>query len=124
MLLSCFEDRKATRPSTLLSIYLTFSILFEATQVRTAWLPQYNHVAVDQSATVGIQIVMLFLEAEPKVPYLMSPYKVYPAEATSGFWNLNFVWWLNKLFAKDFRQLMNTQDLFETDSNLTSEVLD
>ncbi|PVH80975.1 putative multidrug resistance protein [Cadophora sp. DSE1049] len=123
LLLSHFEDRKATRPSTLLNIYLVLSILFDAAEVRTLWTVQYNHVAAVQSASIGVKIGMLFLEARQKGPYLLQPYKDYPPEATSGFWNLTFVWWLNRLFITGFQKLMTTQDLFDIDRNLTSEVV-
>jgi len=123
LILSYLEDKKATRPSTVLNIYLLLSILLDASQVRTLWLIDYDHVAAVQSAAIGIKIVMLLLEARSKVPHLMGPYKDYPPEATSGIWNLSFVWWLNRLFATGFRKLMTTQDLFDIDRDLTSEVL-
>ena len=123
LLLSHFEDRKATRPSTLLNIYLVLSIIFDAAEVRTLWTIQYIHVAAVQSASIGVKIGMLFLEARQKGPYLLKPYKDYPPEATSGFWNLTFVWWLNRLFIIGFQKLMTTQDLFDIDRNLTSEVV-
>jgi ATP-binding cassette subfamily C (CFTR/MRP) protein 1 len=123
LILSYLEDRKAIRPSTVLNIYLTFSVLFDATQVRTTWLIHNNHVAAVQSATIGIKIVMLFLEAQQKVPHLIKPYQDYPPEATSGIWNLSLVWWINKLSVKGFRKLITTQDLFDIDRDLTSEEL-
>lgn len=107
----------------MLNIYLLLSILLDSTQVRTLWLIDYGHVAAAQSAAIGIKIAMLLLEAQTKVPHLMAPYKDYPPEATSGIWNLSFVWWLNRLFVKGFRKLMTTQDLFDIDRDLTSEVL-
>ncbi|KAH7413379.1 ABC transporter family protein [Cadophora sp. MPI-SDFR-AT-0126] len=123
LLLSHFEDRKATRPSTLLNIYLVLSTLFEAAEIRTLWTVQHDHIAAVQSASIGVKIGMLFLEARQKRPYLLQPYKDYPPEATSGFWNLTFVWWLNRLFIIGFQKLLTTQDLFDIDRNLTSKVV-
>lgn len=124
LLLSHFEGRKATRPSTLLNVYLVLSILFDAAGVRTLWNlhGQYKNVAAVQSASIGVKISMLLLEARQKGPYLLQPYRDYPPEAKSGFWNLSFVWWLNRLFITGFRKLMTTQDLFDIDRDLRSEV--
>ncbi|KAK0112722.1 hypothetical protein ONS95_014458 [Cadophora gregata] len=122
LLLSHFEDRKAARPSTLLNVYLLLSVLFDAAAVRSLWTVKYNHVAAVQSASIAVKIGMLFLEAKQKSQYLLHPYRDYPPEATSGFWNLSFVWWLNKLFVTGFQKLMTTQDLFDIDRNLTSKV--
>ena len=125
LLLSHFEDRKATKPSTLLNMYLVLSILFDAAEARTLWSlhGRHKHVAAVQSASIGVKIGMLLLEARQKGPYLLQPYRNYPPEAKSGFWNLTFVWWLNRLFITGFNKLMTTQDLFDIDRNLTSEVV-
>jgi hypothetical protein len=121
--LSYAEDRKSAGPSTLLNVYLLFSTLFDATQVRTLWLTNRTNVAVVQSAGIAIKIIMLCLEAQPKTSYLKQHYKDYPPEATSGILNLSFVWWLNRLFVAGFRKLMTTQDLFDIDHALKSEIL-
>ncbi|KAG4423435.1 hypothetical protein IFR04_003402 [Cadophora malorum] len=125
LLLSHFEDRKATRPSTLLNVYLVLSILFDAAEARTLWnlQGQYKNIAAVQSASIGVKIGMVLLEARQKGSYLLQPYRDYPPEARSGFWNLTFVWWLNRLFITGFNKLMTTQDLFDIDRNLTSEVV-
>lgn len=95
LILSYFEQKKATRPSILLNVCLLFSILFNATQVRTLCLIGYDNIAAVQTASSGIKISMLFLEAQTKVPYLIPPYDKCPTEATSGIFNLSFLWWLN-----------------------------
>lgn len=121
--LSYAEDRKSTRPSVLLNVYLLFSIIFDATQDRTLWLTKRTNAAVAMSASIGIKIVMLFLEERAKTPYLKPPYKDWPPEVTSGILNLSFVWWLNKLFVKGFRKLITTDDLYGLDPGLASETL-
>jgi ATP-binding cassette subfamily C (CFTR/MRP) protein 1 len=121
--LSYAEDRKTARPSTLLNIYLLFSSLFDATQVRTLWLTDRIHVAAVESASIGVKIMMLVLEAHPKRSYLKPPYKDYPPEEISGILNLSLVWWLNGLFVTGFRKLMTTQDLFDIDQSLRSDAV-
>lgn len=110
--LSYVEDRKSTRPSSLLISYLLFSIFFDATQVRTLWLTRRDEIAAVQSTSIGTKIFMLFFEARPKVSYLRSPYREYPPEATSGILNLSLVWWLNSLFLTGYQKLIVSQDLF------------
>ena len=122
-LLSFVEDRKSERPSSLLSIYLLFSTVFDATQVRTLWITDRTDVAGVQSASIGVKILMLCLEAQAKTSYLKQPYRGYPPEATSGILNLSFVWWLNKLFVVGFRKLITSQELFDIDQALRSKVL-
>lgn len=121
--LSYAEDRRSTRPSTLLNVYLLFSVLFDVTQDRTLWLTGRTDIAAVMSASIGIKIVMLFLEARSKISYLKSPYKDLPPEATSGILNLSFVWWLNGLFATGFQKLLTVDDLSELDCALSSESL-
>jgi ATP-binding cassette subfamily C (CFTR/MRP) protein 1 len=121
--LSYAEDRKSARPSTLLNVYLLFSSLFDATQVRTLWLTDRIHVAAVESASIGVKIMMLVFEAQPKKSYLKPPYKDYPPEETSGILNLNLVWRLNSLLVTGFRKPMTTQDLFDIDESRRSEAL-
>ncbi|KAJ5660981.1 ABC transporter integral membrane type 1 [Penicillium longicatenatum] len=118
--LSCVEDTKSTSPSSLLTIYLLFSILFDATQVRTLWFTHRVSIAAVQSAVLGIKIAMLLLENREKTSYLKSPYKEYPPEATRGIVNLSFVWWLNRLFLAGYRKIIGSQDLFALEPGLSS----
>ncbi|KAH8423784.1 uncharacterized protein LDX57_001542 [Aspergillus melleus] len=119
--LSCVEDTKSHRPSTILALYLLFSVFLDATQVRTLWLTQSVAPAAVQSCVLATKLTMLVLETREKKFYLKSPYKDYPPEATSGILNLSFVWWLNGLFQTGYRKLMGAQDLFELDPGLASD---
>jgi hypothetical protein len=109
--LSYAEERKSARPSTLLNVYLLFSSLFDATQVRTLWLTYRIHVAAVESASIGVKTMMLVFEAQPKRPYLKPPYKDYAPEEISGILHLSRVWRLNSRFITGFRKLMTMQDL-------------
>ncbi|KAE8415945.1 putative multidrug resistance protein [Aspergillus pseudocaelatus] len=118
--LSYVEDRKSTRPSSLLTIYLLLSILFDATQVRTSWLTHRIPMAAVQSAITGTKLAMLLLEMRGKASYLKSPYRDYPPEATSGIVNLSFVWWINRLFMTGYQKLMGNRDLDDLEPGLAS----
>ncbi|KAJ5209119.1 ABC transporter integral membrane type 1 [Penicillium cf. viridicatum] len=118
--LSYVEDIKSTRPSSLLTVYLLLSILFDATQIRTLWLTHRVAIAAVQSAVLGTKIAMLVLENREKTSYLKSPYKEYPPEATCGIINLSFVWWLNRLFLAGCRKIIRSRDLFALEPSLSS----
>ncbi|KAF7620678.1 hypothetical protein AFLA_005980 [Aspergillus flavus NRRL3357] len=118
--LSYVEDRKSTRPSSLLTVYLLLSILFDATQARTLWLTHRIPTAAVQSASTGTKLAMLLLEMREKTFYLQAPYRDYPPEATSGIVNLSFVWWINRLFITGYRKLMGNRDLYDLEPGLAS----
>ncbi|KAJ6139789.1 ABC transporter integral membrane type 1 [Penicillium samsonianum] len=118
--LSYVEDIKSTRPSSLLTVYLLLSVLFDATQIRTLWLTHRVAIAAVQSAILGTKLAMLLLETREKTSYLKSPYKEYPPEATCGIVNLSFVWWLNRLFLTGCRKIIGSGDLFALEPGLSS----
>ncbi|PYH89693.1 putative multidrug resistance protein [Aspergillus ellipticus CBS 707.79] len=120
--LSHVEDRKSIRPSSLLTIYLLFTILFDATQVRTLWMTHRVAIAWVQTAIIGTKIAMLVLETREKTPYLKTPYNQYFPEATRGIINLSFVWWMNSLFITGYRKVIGSRDLFDLDPDLASAV--
>ena len=118
--LSYVEDIKSTCPSSLLTVYLLLSILFDATQARTLWLTHRVAIAAVQSAIFGTKLTMLLLETREKTSYLKSPYKEYPPEATSGIVNQSFVWWLNRLFLTGYQKIIESEDLFALEPGLGS----
>lgn len=118
-----FEMEKATRPSTILIIYLLFSVVFDATQIRTLWMAHRTSIAAVQTASMALKSGLLILESQSKASYLNLPYRDYPSEAQSGILNLSLVWWLNQLFITGFQKLMTTSDLFALHPKLGSEVL-
>lgn len=116
-----FETQKATRPSAILIIYLLFSVVFDAIQIRTLWLTHRTSIAAVQTASIAPKMGLLILESQSKSSYLKPPYSDYPPEAQSGILNVSFVWWLNQLFIKGFRKLMTTSDLSALHPKLSSE---
>jgi len=71
MLLTCFEHIKSTKPSSLISTYLLFSLVFDAAQTRTLFLRggQPSLAAVSTTST-AIKVAMLILESKSKRAYL------------------------------------------------------
>ncbi|KAE8381911.1 putative multidrug resistance protein [Aspergillus bertholletiae] len=117
------EDRRSSRPSTLLNVYFLSSTLCDAIQARTLWLNHQSSMATFLTAIVGMKAILLCLESQSKVDYLRSPYSKLPPESTSGIINLSLFWWLNTLFRMGYRQLITTQDLFDMDPSLKADAL-
>ena len=61
--ISNLEHSRSVRPSSLLSVYLLFSILFDATQLRTLYLRHELSTIVGLStATLVVEILLFLLE--------------------------------------------------------------
>lgn len=122
--LSYVEHSRSVAPSTLLNVYLLFSLVFDLVQARTLYLRHDDTpIAAVFSAMIGIKAALLFLESLGKRSYLKKPYRELPPESISGIFNQSFFWWLNSLFIGGFRRLLSFDDLFTIDGELTSEGL-
>jgi hypothetical protein len=80
-------------------------------------------IAIVTAIAVGVKLVLLVLEAVEKRDILKPEYKGCPPEATAGFWNRAFFWWLNPLFKKGFSSILSVEDLNVLDKELSSERL-
>ncbi|RAH71082.1 P-loop containing nucleoside triphosphate hydrolase protein [Aspergillus aculeatinus CBS 121060] len=122
--LTALEHDRSLRPSSLLSIYLLLSTLFDAVQVRTLFIRHFpSPLEALAAASVALKLVLLMLEAQSKRKYLKSPYRVVSPESTSGIFARTVFWWLNGLFLRGFRKLLTVENLFPTDEALNSSRL-
>ncbi|GKZ33772.1 hypothetical protein AbraIFM66950_003807 [Aspergillus brasiliensis] len=120
-ILSTIEHDRSVRPSSLLSIYLLLSTLFDAVQVRTLFIRHYpSSLGALSATTVALKLLLLALEAQNKRSYLKEPHLAIPPESTSGVFARTVFWWLNRLFVNGFRKLLTLEDLFPTDQDLDS----
>ncbi|PYH46216.1 P-loop containing nucleoside triphosphate hydrolase protein [Aspergillus saccharolyticus JOP 1030-1] len=119
--LSAIEHDRSVRPSSLLSVYLILSTLFDAVQVRSLFIRHYpSPLPALAAATVALKLLLLALESQSKRAYLKSAFRTTPPESTSGILARTVFWWLNRLFMKGFRKLLTIEDLFPTDRDLSS----
>lgn len=122
--LSNLENNRSTRPSLLICTYLLLSTLLDIAQTRTLWLQHRNtKLSVLFTSSVLAKVVLLWLEAFEKRSFLKEPYNKYPPEALAGVLNTSFFWWLNTLIQKGHRNIINLDDLFDTDKALSSSSL-
>ncbi|PGH27295.1 hypothetical protein AJ80_01005 [Polytolypa hystricis UAMH7299] len=124
-ILSYIEHTRSVRPSTILSAYLFFSILFDIVQARTLWLRlDEKTVAAIFTASLTVKIVMLMLESVGKRRLLFAGYEHLAVESTSGVFNRSLFWWLNGLLRNGFRRLLSIHDLCEIEERFSSVVLE
>lgn len=121
LILSWVEDERSVRHSSLLAIYLLFTLLFDIVQTRSLWL-SYGNLLVPSlfTANVAVKTAMVLFESLGKQKHLIGFYQDLPPESTSGIVNRSFMWWLNRLFSTGFRSLLTTEDLDYLDKSLES----
>jgi ATP-binding cassette subfamily C (CFTR/MRP) protein 1 len=112
---------RSVRPSSLLSVYLLFSCLFDAVQVRTLFLSHADKVIPSLlSLSIALRLVLLTIECRNKRPWLRAQYQTLPPEATAGVVSRSILWWLNPLFLDGMRTLLKPDQLYALDPDLES----
>jgi len=116
---SYLEHTRSVRPSTILTLCLFFSLLFDVARARTLWV-MYGTASVAGlfTATVPVKLCILLLELRGKRSLIQPSEKPYPPEATSGIISRSLFWWLNPLFLRGFREALSVEKLFDVDKYL------
>ena len=125
--LSWIQDARSVKPSSLLVLYLLFTLLFDVAQARTLWLQDaqsLTSIPAVFTAAVGIKTVFLLLEMQEKRQYLKPAYRDLPPESTSGVVNRSLMWWINNLLWRGFCSLLTLEDLYSLDEDLGSAKLE
>lgn len=123
-ILSWYEHSRSVRPSSILDMYLSLSILFDVARTRTLWLlGQERVIAIIFTCTVALRVMMIVLESTEKRSILTAPYRAYPQEATSGAFSRSIFFWLSSLFYNGYTKVLTLKDLFPLDTDLYSEGL-
>jgi ATP-binding cassette subfamily C (CFTR/MRP) protein 1 len=87
-LLSYTEHGRSLRPSSVLGVYLFFSLLFDIVRVRTLWLIGNDNVIARLFTTsVVLKAGILILEAKEKREYLSGDDKLKGPEELSGIFS-------------------------------------
>ena len=121
-LVSYFEHYRNSRPSSIIGIYLTVSVVFNAARVRTLF-------ATDGARPLGIMLLvatvikssLLVLELKEKREMLIAKEEFNAPEATSGFFNRLVFWWLNPLLLRGYKTPLQEDSLFEVQPSLIGE---
>jgi len=113
--LSKSEHVRSIRPSSLLNLYLLFSLGLDFIRMRTLVKIQFDTLIASLSAAaMATKASLLFLEAQNKRAYFSSADSDRPPQEISGIFNRSVFWWLNSLFLQGER---HTNDLPNSFSN-------
>ena len=123
-LLSHVEHTRSVRPSVILNTYLFFSLLFDATQVRTLWLLGGNHAtAITLTVAIVVKAAIALLEAQGKGSLLSPSFQGISPESLSGIYSRSMFWWLNRLLNTGWQKVLVFKDLYALHEELDSESL-
>jgi ATP-binding cassette, subfamily C (CFTR/MRP), member 1 len=112
------------RTSTLLNIYLIFTVLFDAARSRSFSLnPYHDMISILFTTRVGVKLFLAIFESRGKSNILLPQYADMSPEAQAGIVNRAFFWWQNPLFLKGYSNTLTVDDLFQLDKHLKSEYL-
>lgn len=122
--LSYAEHVYSYRPSTVLNLFLLFSILFDGARTRTLWLQGYNRsAAIAAIVATVLKIVILAVEAIEKRGFLRPQYRALPPEVTSGIFSRWAFWWQLPLFRAGFSKKLEIEALFPLGKHFKSSYL-
>lgn len=125
--LSWLENSRSARPSVLLSVYLSVTLLFDIAATRTTWLlstVQAGDLHARLSTCVLFaKFLLLGFEVQQKTRWLSWDLKEHSPEETSGLYSLGAFFWLNKLFMKGFRGVLSIDKLYPLDQALAADTM-
>ncbi|PVH99185.1 putative ABC multidrug transporter [Periconia macrospinosa] len=126
--LSILEHSRNPRPSVLLSIYLSLTVLLDISQARTLFLSSTVRLEKAYSrlfcTTVAFKTLVLLLEAKQKTQWtLWRDHKEHSPEETSNIFNLGVFYWLNNLFRQGYEKILAVENLYPLDSAFDAESL-
>ncbi|KAK7192380.1 Canalicular multispecific organic anion transporter 1-like protein 2 [Paraphaeosphaeria sporulosa] len=127
VVLSIIDHSRSPRPSLLLSVYLSVTMLLDAAEARTLFLSADGKPEVIYSslfcATVALKVLILLLEAKQKTSWVHWDEKEHSPEETSGLFSIGVFFWLNEMFMLGYRKVLSVDDLYPLDKALDSKAL-
>jgi ATP-binding cassette subfamily C (CFTR/MRP) protein 1 len=124
LFLSHAEHARTVQPSTVINVYLLFTLLFDCVVSRSLWLADNDStISALFTLTIAIKLFVLTSEAWEKRSILLSQYQHLSPEATSGILARSIFWWLNSFMRTGFTRSLSTHDLFPVHSSLAARTL-
>ncbi|KAK4164429.1 canalicular multispecific organic anion transporter 1 [Cladorrhinum sp. PSN259] len=126
--LSYLEHSRSPRPSLFLNGYLFVTILLDISQSRTLWLASTKSAefafAKLFTTSVAFKALLIILESQSKARWIINwDRKSHSPEETTGLYGLGALFWLNKLFLRGYRKILDLDDLFPLDRSMAAEKL-
>ncbi|KAF4592615.1 ABC transporter [Ophiocordyceps camponoti-floridani] len=118
-LTSYMEHLRSARPSTLLSVYLSITILTDMARVRTLFfMPGSRTLAGLVLASLLVKVVIFGLESTEKRQILREEWKNASPEDVGGFYNRALFAWLNSMLRRGFHSLLTVSTLPSLDEEM------
>lgn len=125
--LSVVDHSRSPRPSVLLNIYLSLTLLLDIAQARTLFIhsDEMSDIAYSSlfTAAVAFKAVLLLLEAKTKARWVRWNEKEHSPEETSSLFSLGVLFWLNKLFHLGHTKVLGVEDLYPLDVEIDAKLL-
>lgn len=122
LVLSFVDHRQSHRPSTLLSLYLSSSVLFGIAKTRTIWLiePRALPIPVLTAVILGLTLTALLLESTQRSVKTSSGGQNLAPEQLGGFWSRTVFAWLSPALGAGYARVLALDDLPILDTELES----
>ena len=116
---SHLEHLRSIRPSTVINVFLIFTLLFDLVRLRTLYFMPISHTTtVLFAVSWAIKATILGLEATEKRSLLKKKYEYSPIESTSGVLNRAMFWWLNGLLWRGSKGILTVDSLPALDNDI------
>lgn len=117
--ISYFEHRRSLRPSTLLVLFFSITLLCDAAHVRTTFLLPDSNIEADLGLTsLLVKLILLILELIGKDRLVQSEFQDGSPEATASIANRALFAWINRLLWRGSRKRLAIEDLLPLDAEL------
>ncbi|KAK6343113.1 hypothetical protein TWF718_008486 [Orbilia javanica] len=118
-IVSSHEHVRNIRPSSLISLALTVSIVFDIIRARTFININFDNLLTALfTASIASKASVLLLEAKDKRIFLRSPDTEKPPEETSGLFSRSVFWWLTPLLRTGYSKILSFSDLWHLDDRI------
>lgn len=122
--LSYMQHSKSLRPSGFICIYLLATLLLDVSIYFTLWnMDHLKAPAVFYVVSMGIKLLLLFLELRSKQRILLPEWHAEGPEATSNIFSRSTFWWLNSLMVRGYKDNASISTFYALDRELRSERL-
>lgn len=127
---SFLSHLRSIRPSTVLTLFLSFVVLLNCPRIRTFWLiyqHQDNDVPVSlPTISLLVEVLLmtaLFLESLEKRKHVQGAEVCDTPEQYSGFWKRTSFAWLAHTFGQGYSIILSVGDLPSLDPRLKSDLI-
>jgi ATP-binding cassette, subfamily C (CFTR/MRP), member 1 len=117
--LSHLQHLRSVRPSSILIIWLSLTLIFDIARCRTLWAVESGEsVAIVLTTSVVLKACLLIVETIEKRKILLPDYRHLPPELLASEFNQWLAWWQTPLLFKGFKGSLSLDVLDDIDMKL------